>query len=323
MKSTQSHNPHKTLLIGAGSMSSSYVKVLRALDIDFKVICRSEASAREFTTLHRVNCEHGGLDQYLKNFEPPSSALVCVGVEDLFSVTKTLILNGVKRILVEKPAVLFRQHLDELLHLQQVHNSSVFIGYNRRFLNSVYALKKRAEEDGGISSLSFDFTEWSDKIEPLTKGPNVKDRWVLSNSSHILDLAFHLIGLPEKMNCFHSGGLSWHPAASNFVGAGVTDRGIPFSFRSDWDSAGRWKICAFTKNHKFELCPVEKLNVTRRNEVTAIEYLNEDTDDEVFKPGLIKQVRAFFDGNDKKELCSLSELGLQYDIFAQIAGYKN
>ena len=250
MESTQSHNPHKTLLIGAGSMSSSYVKVLRALNKDFTVICRSETSAREFAALNQVNCEHGGLSKYLSNFGAPSSAIVCVGVEDLFSVTKTLIINGVKRILVEKPGVLFRQQLDELLSLQDKHKSAVSIAYNRRFLNSVYALKKCAEEDGGISSLSFDFTEWSDRIASLAKGPNVKERWVLSNSTHIIDLAFHLIGLPEKMNCFHSGGLSWHPAASNFVGAGVTERGIPFSYRSDWDSAGRWKICAFTKNYK-------------------------------------------------------------------------
>ena len=147
----------------------------------------------------------------------------------------------------------------------------------------------------------------------------------MSNSSHIVDLVFNLIGLPEKFVPFHagSGRLSWHPINSLFVGAGFSNKGIHFSYRSDWDSAGRWQICAYTKNYKFELCPLEKLYITRRNEVVRTEYFFDNTDDEEFKPGLLKQIQVFFSKKNISEICSLNELSLQYGIFKQIAGYEN
>ena len=47
-------------------------------------------------------------------------------------------------------------------------------------------------EDGGVTSFHFEFTEWSHQIQHLQKAPGVMDHWVLGNSSHVLDLAFHL-----------------------------------------------------------------------------------------------------------------------------------
>ena len=48
------------------------------------------------------------------------------------------------------------------------------------------------------------------------------------NSSHVIDLVFHLIGKPMDWNFWHSGTIDWHPSSSKFVGAGITDRNILF-----------------------------------------------------------------------------------------------
>ena len=70
------------------------------------------------------------------------------------------------------------------------------------------------ESDGGIKSLSFDFTEWADKISLLEKPQEVKDRWILSNSSHVLDLAFYLVGKPKEIFCFQGGSIDWHKSCT-------------------------------------------------------------------------------------------------------------
>ena len=64
----------------------------------------------------------------------------------------------------------------------------------------------------------FEFTEWAHRIGPLVKAPGVKERLVLGNSTHVIDLAFYLGGLPTELNALVAGGLEWHPQWLRFRG---------------------------------------------------------------------------------------------------------
>ena len=126
-------------------------------------------------------------------------------------------------------------------------NAKVFIAYNRRFYRAVSEAKRLIEGDGGVTSFNFEFTEWSHEIERLSKAPGVKEKWFLGNSTHVVDLAFFLGGKPSEISCYTQGGTDWHPTASLFSGAGVSEHGALFSYNANWESAGRWGVEVLTK----------------------------------------------------------------------------
>jgi predicted dehydrogenase len=309
------------LLVGAGGMAQSYFDVLQTTGFTFEVVCRSLSSADIFEQAKGYRPIVGGVSTLLKSGSIPEHAIVAVGVEHLSEVAEALIKAGVKSILVEKPGGLFHSNIQGLNVLAIKNKAKVYVAYNRRFYTSVSKLLAIADTDGGIRSLSFDFSEWADMIAPIKKGPNVKERWVLSNSTHVIDLAFFLAGKPKEINAYVSDGLDWHRSGSKFTGSGLTERGVLFSYRADWDAPGRWGLIAYTNNYKLELLPLEGLLVTERNSVVASPVELDDENDKLYKPGVFEQLRAFMSG-DTSKLCPLAEQLQNYPLYAQIAGYE-
>lgn len=307
-------------LIGAGPMAQDYAKVLQALNQPFAVIGRSKSSALVFeeNTGHPVI--RGGVDGALQNSKAPKMAIISVGVEQLASTAGLLIQTGTKRILLEKPGGLNFAEIDLLDRCASEHDADVFIAYNRRFYGSVEQARQSIVEDGGVLSAQFDFTEWSHVIAPLVKGTGVKEHWLLANSTHVIDLAFHLIGQPQDWKCWHAGSIDWHPASARFAGAGVTENGVMFSYMSDWQAPGRWGLEIMTKKQRLILRPMEQLQVTQLGSVAIepVEAMN--TLDKDYKPGLYQQTKAFLAGDDAL-FCTLSEQVRNVRIYSQMAGY--
>lgn len=310
-------------LVGASQMASDYVDVLTALDQDVTIIGRGSerAGALQATTNYPVIA--GGLTAFLAT-DPalPDAAVVAVGAEALASTTTELLETGVKRILVEKPGALTTAEIDDLQQRATAASAEVFIGYNRRAYASVRAARDLIEAEGGTTSVVFEFTEWAHRIAPMVKAPGVKERLVLANSTHVIDLAFYLGGMPAELNAQVAGGLEWHPTASVFVGSGVTDSGALFAYHANWTAPGRWGVELLTRQNRYILRPMEELQVTRlgSNSVEPVEI--EDEIDHRFKPGLHEQVVAFLGGASTVRLCTLEEQGEQWRWFTRIAGYQ-
>ena len=183
--------------------------------------------------------------------------------------------------------------------------------------------KEMIKLDGGVTSFSFEFTEWSHKIELLSTSPKIKESWFLANSSHVVDLAFFLGGSPKELQSFIAGNnkLSWHPNASVFSGSGRTYNDAIFSYHADWTGPGRWGVEMITNNNRLILRPLEKLQIQKKG---SIEIVFEDIDDKLdvkFKPGLFKQVEAFLN-DDVECLCSLKDQKNSMILFNQISKYK-
>ena len=123
---------------------------------------------------------------------------------------------GCQSLLLEKPGALTHSELQLLQITAQEKGAKVWIAYNRRFYASVQKLRQLVAADGGITSAVFEFTEWSHRLKDLQKAPGVKEHWLLANSTHVIDLAFHLIGLPAEgqWQGWHGGSICWHPAAA-------------------------------------------------------------------------------------------------------------
>lgn len=309
----------KILLVGAGVMAQDYTKVLLAQNIDFDVICRTAESAGKFTVATGKNCFNGGLDKHLQTTNSTyTKAIVATGIEALKETTICLVNNNIDSILVEKPGGLTAAEISELNTHALNKNATIFIAYNRRFYASVEKALEIIKMDGGLLSGNFEFTEWSHVIEPLEKAPGVKENWFLANSTHVVDLAFFMMGHPKELSAYSSGETSWHKPAI-YAGSGITDNGILFSYKANWISAGRWGIELQTKKRKLILQPMEKLYEQLVGTVKIEEVPNIDFElDLLFKPGIYVQTKHFI-SNDRSKLKTLAEQVEDLATYTQIS----
>ena len=308
-------------LVGAGSMAVDYAKVLQALDVPTLVIGRGNVSAQTFSEKAGLPVHSGGLDSFLSGAPRlPEAAIVAVGVEGLAATARRLLEYGVRRILVEKPGALHYHEIRELAAVATAQSAEVLIAYNRRMYASTLHAQRLIAEDGGVQSMHFEFTEWGHVIEGLNKADGVKSAWLLGNSTHVIDLALYLGGIPVEMHCYTSGSLDWHPSSAVFAGAGRTDRGVLFSYQANWASPGRWGVEVLTSNYRFVFRPMESLQIIRKGSVAVEPVLLNDQLDKAFKPGLYEQVNRFLHRRPDG-LCTLEEQLVHWPLYTRIAGY--
>lgn len=289
---------NSVMLVGCGYMGQEYCKVLKALHVNFLVVGRRESSAKDFYEKTGIMPYTGGLAQYINTKKKLSQyVIVAVSVEELYGTMKSLLTAGVKTILVEKPGAICYEQIQELKSLAEQKQANVFVAYNRRFYASVRKAKELIMEDGEVSSFRFEFTEWSHKILGLNKSSAILNHWFLCNSTHVVDLAFYLGGMPKSMSSYTVGALDWYDKASSFSGAGITQDGASFSYCADWESAGRWSVEILTKKRKLILCPLEELYCQFRGSLAIEKIEIDDSLDQKFKPGLYLQTKAFLNGD--------------------------
>lgn len=303
-------------------MSIEYAKVLAALKKPFMVIGRGPVSSKEFEHNTGVAVIQGGITQFLQSTpNRPTHAIVSVSVENISDVLQQLIAYDVPLILVEKPGCLDKEELDATRALCNQHSCKVFIAYNRRFYVSVQEANRLIDNDGGVSSFTFEFTEWPHVIEKTGHPALVKQQWFLANSSHVVDLAFYLGGKPQSIECFTSGSLAWHSSAAVFAGAGITKKNVPFSYHSNWASAGRWSVEILTAKRRLIFRPMERL---QQQTIGSVEVQPVDLDYQIdtdFKAGLFRQVASFLN-DDFSDFCTLQEQCEMIRIYNKIANYK-
>jgi predicted dehydrogenase len=299
---------NKILLVGAGPMAIAYAKVLQALEAEVTVVGRGVKSAEVFYEQTNIQPLQGGLKQVMDQLKKStfSHAIIAVGVEELASATNMMLELNIPKVLVEKPAALNFEELARLNENVKAASGEVYIAYNRRFYGSVQRLMKLIEEDGGATSVQFEFTEWAHRIEPFQKAPGVKENWFLANSTHVVDLAFYLAGKPTEMCSYTAGSLSWHPV-SIFSGAGVTDRNVVFSYSANWESAGRWQVALSTRSGTYHLSPLEELSFQKKGTLTREPVALDNEVDVTYKPGLYNLVDSFLSGEKHNTICTMEE----------------
>jgi predicted dehydrogenase len=308
-------------LVGVSDMGVEYAKVLDAINVPFTAVGRGGDKAKRFLEKTGHKAVTGGLAENLASGMPvPASAIVAVGVDQLAMATLALLQAGTKSILVEKPGAMTAQEAREIAAVARQRGAKVFIGYNRRFFASARLARSMIAADGGATSFHFEFTEWSHVIEPLATSPAIKQRWLLANSSHVIDLAFFLAGAPTAINNFTAGKLSWHTPAV-FAGAGETSAGALFTYQANWNAPGRWSLEVLTPHNRLIFRPLEKLQVQKPKSVQISEVPLEDDLDTKFKPGLYRQVDAFLSA-DYENLCTIDEQIRMIDLCQKMAGYQ-
>lgn len=311
------------LVIGVGKMGAAHLQALAALSPDsltgWGPGSRPRAVERD---VGGVIVRRDELQATLAAVRP-THVIVASPVETLAPIAIEVMKAGVKHLLIEKPAALDQRECGLLLSCAAETGAEIHIAYNRRFYASVRgALAHMRAAGETIESVLFEFNE-----AMPTEGPNappeVSARWLLANSMHVIDTAFHPIGLPDmqRSQFQRSGGLSWHPAGSVFVGSGNTVMGVPFAFHANWGAPGRWGFEWMTQSTRYVFRPMEKLSVMRKGRFDLEPVALDDEMDNRFKPGVYHQNRAFLEGDRSAGLVSLTEATALIPLAQKIAGY--
>ncbi len=315
------------LIVGCGYMAEEYLKVIKAIGNKAIIVGRGIERVNKLkSSFPEFQFYSGGLEYYLDNFSDiPHLAINTVNVEYLYSTTLLLINAGIKKVLLEKPGALTIEELTKISNEGRDKDAELFIAYNRRFYSSVLELEKQVELDGGILSANFEFTEWIHTIDSTQYDINTLSRWVIANSSHVIDTFFYLIGMPESLECRVYGGhqISWHASGSIFMGLGISNKNIPFTYHSNWLSPGRWSIEILTRKRRFYLRPMEALNMQRIGSIALEPLYTDDLLDKRFKPGLYLETISFLGDPELSRLCTIQKQLINLQLCQKIAAYES
>lgn len=316
----------EVLIAGAGAMAEEHLKALLQLGVPTRAIAVASRGAERADALAGrygvAAC--AGADAAALLASAPAAAVVAVSDAELAGVVLALLAGGCRRILVEKPGALRRADLERVAAVAAAAGATVHVAYNRRFYPSVDAARRLIEGDGGLVGIAFDFTEieslvlragdeqgWSAELLAL---------WGVVNSSHVIDLALHLGGLPVDWVARRSGALDWHPSGAVFAGAGATEHGALFSYLATWSGAGRWGVELTTRERRLVLRPLEALVEQRRGrfELVPVEIAAEPAG---LKPGFLGQLQAFLGDGGDPHLCSVDEALRHRTVIETMLGY--
>ena len=311
-------NTTKVLIVGAGLIAQEYVKVILRQNAIPIVVSRGKVKADKLRELYpKVEAITGGLDLFLEKNSCPEFAIIATSVDHLAIATKSLIIKGCKNILVEKPLTDSVDEAIEIEVLAEKSKSNIVIAFNRRAYQSVLKAKELIDLDGGVSSFHFDFTEAIFRINPEDYGIETVRHWGVANSSHVIDTAFYLGGMPKRLVCNHYGNeVSWHPSGSIFTGLGETIDDVPFTYHANWGAPGKWNIEIMTEKRKLLFSPMEKLRQQAVNTFAVEEVKLDYSLDTEFKSGFYHQVESFLKNEGIYKIKELKdELRIIHEIF--------
>jgi predicted dehydrogenase len=273
-------------------MAQEYAKVLIAQKKDFIAIGRSKKNCEIFCQKFNKPAFAGGLNLFLINNKNTKfkSAIVASNIESLFENTIDLITHGVSKILLEKPGAQNIRDLKKIHSIAKINKVEIYVAYNRRFFGSSIKLKKLLANKDNLSA-RLEITEFEHLIRNSNASLDTKKIWLLANTSHVLDLAFYLIGNPKSLSANQAGELTWHKHAI-FCGSGVTEQNALFTYHGHWGAVGRWGLEIYSKRKKFVLQPLEELKIfTLDSDPKILE--NTNSYDKDFKPGLYLMLKDF------------------------------
>ncbi len=302
------------LIIGSGYMAEQYSETLNKIGItDVTIIGNSKNKVETLGKKYDFDTLSGGFETNLPNIEKKDLVIVATPIELLVSAARFALKFGQKNILLEKPGSLYSEPLKSLEN--KCKGKKVCLAYNRLFYPSFHKLLELIKNDGGITSCTFSFTEWTHKINLDSYPKSVLSRWGISNSLHVISMAMRLIGMPKTIKCFQKSSLSWHKTGSIFVGSGISNKNIPFSYHSDWNSAGRWGIDIMTRKNSYRLMPLEQLFRCKKG-TTSWENIPIKTLIPHSKEGIAEEIFSMLDKESKLNLITLKE-GYSYIKLAE------
>jgi len=312
-------------IIGAGPIAIAYFEALQSLGVPAVIFGRGQMSADIFKKKTGAPVGVGPLGEQLDSLgDLPTKAIVAVNVDQLAGVTRELLARGVASILLEKPGGVDVEQVVELA--EQPGARGVLIAYNRRFLPSTMTARDIVADDGGATSFLFEFNENIPLVRTLDQhGDHIRRNWLYANSTHVIDMAFHLVGyagpLPDTMelSARTRGDHTAAPPALSYAGCGTIED-IVFAYHADWRSAGRWGVEICTPKRRLILKPLETLQEMLSGSFAMAPIPLAYSEDEGLKPGFQNMVRAFLSPQARNLFATLPDQARRLTRFSALLG---
>ena len=237
-------------------------------------------------------------------------------------ITETLLDRVDKRkifSLIEKPGAINIEALESIIQSQRI-----FFGYNRRFYESVAALKTRVEEVEGYFMFNL--------IEPLFDSLSARKECLLNNSVHMFDLIQFLIP-NSHLNYLGGDSLRYLYDICDHNKRSKGTLKLSFgAFRNQsilWDgtksSITLEPIEEFRLSNAFQTIEPSELHPIRRYKPTTTNMSNSDfiSSDYAFKPGLVNQAREFLAQCNSGDIDSVNFLSKPQHAYRALIAAKS
>lgn len=293
----------KVVIIGAGNMASAYLDVINHIP-NLEVVgiySKTISKAQTLANLYKIPNVCKGIEElYLKT--NAHGAIITVNE----MAAEKIIVDCLKFnwiLMVEKPVGLNLTSSVRILDLVNANNRKVFVALNRRYYSSVETAISILENTQTHRVVSIIDQEDPVNARKLGRPKEVCEAWHFANSIHLIDLFYVFCRgriqridnvIPKTKNSFFS-----HSCI--FFDSG--DIGV---YHSIWNAPGPWSVAIETPTQRLELSPIEELNV-QTYPLRSREIIPKDENDMLFKPGLLRQMKDFYNAlnNDESNLVTM------------------
>lgn len=216
--------------------------------------------------------------------------IIAVSATNLFEVTQSLIPYQIP-LLVEKPPGLSSDDAKALSELATKHETSVLVGFNRRYYSIVQQAKTIIEQAGGLLGMRMDgFERYRMYRENQIVSEENLELLLTTNSIHCIDLIREYVGNIQRVEAFHNNHTS-EPFNHRYSALIESETNIPVTFQAYWHSYGNWNYELYYPDGRIQFTNMEEATVYFRNgESYRIQPTSEDAE---VKPGMVAQIEHF------------------------------
>jgi len=278
----------KVGFIGSGNTAKRHAEVIQSFKkyVFTSVFSKNIKNSKNFAKKFNVKNYFNDIKKF-KNKENYDLIIICLPPDKLFKYLKYLI-NLNTNIFIEKPLGL---NLNDAKKIQNLYKKrkfkkmKFFVGYNRRFLGSVLALKKIISKQS--SQRFIDIQDQQDLliVKKLGHSSLAIKNWMYLNSIHTIDFfSFLLRGkiskIKNKIIKFNKSYI-----VISYINSSSGDIG---RYTGYWNIPSNWSVSLINAENNLKLSPLEKLEIKTKKKIKKFTKFNFD---KKYKPGFYCQFK--------------------------------
>ena len=300
-KKSTSHNYYNREInvgiIGCGKVAHFHADVLKAIGLNIVAACGRRKDERLAAFQHKYGVART-YDIYIEMVE--SESLDCIWItaswDSIFNIVWGLAEKKIP-LFVEKPLALSRLEIEKLNATYPFLGEIVQIGHNRRFYDFIPMMQSMIGYET-IETVEIQIPENAKGIQD----PRLLQNLFIKNSSHMIDLAYFLLGRS-----------AWDIIYVSDCPSGGYDafikgpHGVPIHLVAKWNTPSNFALRLHFSDKLMELKPIEKLAMyegfriidptpehpIREYQPAKVFEYNISPESLKFKPGFLNQAKNF------------------------------
>lgn len=290
---------NRVTIFGAGAIGLAHFDAFYSLGCDVRCVNQS-GGCKTTAAGHKV--EITPVSSFVMESLRETGVVISLPIEHQLKLYFEVIKHKPSFVLIEKPASLDLSGLKKTVKDYPDIIKRTYVGYNRRFFDSIIGLKKILENKK-IYSISVDWSENIPRLQSLVDNKSLLESWHLANSSHMFDLAAFLDGSESyTLKYKYLNGMS---SFNSLPGFGlihmISANSVSMEFRFNFIQSGSWSLEVISASGRYRLAPLEQLTKFNTKTFSFKPIINGNQTSQ-FKEGFINQARACM--NSSKYLCN-------------------